>query len=117
MTRVDVVHGEMMFFGVLFLTFLFSTMAGLSLFLLDGHRHSLAAWVLVVTLILMAAQQWSQVFSVTAIKAMSHSGIWLSYRPGILGVAAAAILDIRWWARCLFMSVGLLGIALALLRV
>ncbi len=51
-----------MFFGVLFFAFLFSTMAGLSLFLLDGHRHSLAAWVLVVALILMAAQQWSQVF-------------------------------------------------------
>ncbi|MBU2752300.1 hypothetical protein HER14_15520 [Acidithiobacillus thiooxidans] len=107
----------MMFLWVLFFAFLFSTMAGLSLFLLDKHHHSLAAWVLVAALILMAAQQWSQVFSVTTTKAVSHPGIWLSYWPGILGVAAAAILDTRWRARWLFMSVGLLGIALALLRV
>jgi hypothetical protein len=106
-----------MFFGVLFSAFLFSAMAGLSLFILDGHRHSLAAWVLVVALILMAAQQWSQVFSVIATKAISHPGIWLSYWPGILGVAAAAILDIRWWARWLFLSVAFLGITLAILNI
>lgn len=106
-----------MLFGILFFAFLFSIMAGLSLFLLDGHRHSLAAWVLVAALILMAAQQWSLVFSVTSTKVVSHSGMGLSYWPGILGVAAAAILDIRWWARLLFMGVGFLGITLTLLKI
>jgi hypothetical protein len=106
-----------MFFWTLFFAFLFTTMSGLSLFLLDVRRNRLAAWVLVVTLLLMAGQQWSQVFSVTATKAINHPGIWLSFWPGILGISAAVILDVRWWARLLFMGAGFLGIALAVLKI
>ena len=46
-----------MIFWSFILSFLFSVTAGLSLFLLGRHRHSLAAWVLVAALTLTAAQQ------------------------------------------------------------
>ena len=47
-----------MIFWPFSLAFLFSVAAALSLFLLGSQRYSLAMWVLVAALTLMAAQQW-----------------------------------------------------------
>ncbi|MHB8237832.1 MAG: hypothetical protein ACYDDD_10250 [Acidithiobacillus ferrivorans] len=74
-----------MIFWSFFLSFLFSVTAGLSLFLLNGRRHSLATWVLVAALTLMAAQQWLRALHATAATpagVTAYTGMGLGFWPG-----------------------------------
>lgn len=91
-----------MIFWLFFLSFLFSVTAGLSLFLLNGRRHSLAAWVLVAALTLMAAQQGLRALHATAATpavVTAYTRMGLGFWPGIMVLASGIILNTRWWVR------------------
>lgn len=105
-----------MIFWLFFIASLLSLTAGLSLFLLGSLRYSLAAWVLVAALTLMAAQQWLRALHATAptpTAAATYTGMGIGFWPGIMVLASGVILDTRWWVRGIFVGIGLLGIGLA----
>ncbi|MBU2722413.1 hypothetical protein HF568_04030 [Acidithiobacillus ferridurans] len=96
-----------MIFWSFFLSFLFSVTAGLSLFLLNGRRHSLTAWVLVAALTLMAAQQGLRALHATAATpavVTAYTRMGLGFWPGIMVLASGVLLDTRWWVRGVFVG-------------